>query len=552
MDALLQLIPAKRSLWRYVCLSCLCLLLTVSCGSPSTNGDPESPPPEPAAEGRVSIGTTLKPRTLDPADAYEVSSLGIIYNLGDRLYTYALGSTELEPQLATELPTISEDGLTYTIPLRQGVTFHDGALFDAEAMAFSLQRFIDNGGKPSFLLSSIVESIKATDDYELTIRLQRPFAAFSALLAFQGACAVSPLEYETATGAGNFAPNTFIGTGPYRLTEFSSDTVRLDVNEAYWGTPPVNRGIDLQIYAGNSANLFNAFRTGAVDIAYQTFDPNQVASLLGGAQNDEWQAIAAPGTSTSYMVLNVRQPPLDQKPIRQALAAVIDREAAIARALQGQAEPIYSLVPTSFSAYEPAFERYSEGGTAEAKRLLEEAGVTPENPVELELWYPSGSPVRSQVATFLQAIASRDLEGLVAIEPKSVEAGTAFKNLSEGVYQSFLVDWYPDFLDADNYIHPFLSCDDGLPEEGCNKGGAQTQGSFYYSAKANELIDRQREVQDPEFRREIFAEIQTLLAEDVPYIPLWQSKDYAFARNGLTGVAINPSQSVTYSTIALD
>ncbi|MEO0947283.1 MAG: ABC transporter substrate-binding protein [Cyanobacteria bacterium J06641_5] len=548
MNALLKLIPARRSLWRHVGLFCLCLLLTVSCGSPSTNIN--EPPPESGAEGRVSIGTTLKPRTLDPADAYEVSSLGIIYNMGDRLYTYPLGSTELEPQLATELPTIGDDGLTYTIPLRQGVTFHDGAVFDAEAMAFSLQRFIDNGGKPSFLLSDVVESIEATNDYELTIRLQQPFAAFPALLAFQGACAVSPRAYKA--GAGQFSPNTFVGTGPYRLTEFSSDTVRLDVNEDYWGTPPANRGIDLQIYAGNSANLFNAFRTGAVDIAYQTFDPNQIASLLEGAQNDEWQEIAAPGTSTSYMVLNVRQPPLDQKPIRQALAAVIDREAAIARALQGQAEPIYSLVPTSFSAYEPAFERYNEGGTAAAKRLLEEAGVTPENPVELELWYPSGSPVRSQVATFLQAIASRDLEGLVAIEPKSVEAGTAFKNLSEGVYQSFLVDWYPDFLDADNYIHPFLSCDDGLPEEGCNKGGAQTQGSFYYSAKANELIDRQREVQDPEFRREIFAEIQTLLAEDVPYIPLWQSKDYAFARNGLVGANINPSQSMIYSTIALD
>ena len=549
MNAPLLLFPAKRSLWRYVCLFFLCLSLAVSCGTPNV-GDEATPPAAEGADGRVSIGTTLKPRTLDPADAYELSSLGIIYNLSDRLYTYALGSTELEPQLATELPAISEDGLTYTIPLRQGVTFHDGAPFNAEAMQFSLERFIENGGKPSFLLSDLVASIDATDEFELTIRLQRPFAAFPALLAFQGACALSPQAYEK--GAGKFSPNTFVGTGPYRLAEFSSDTVRLDANDTYWGAPPVNRGIDLQIYASNPANLFNAFRTGAVDVAYQTFDPNQIASLLGGAQNNEWQAIAAPGTATSYLVLNVRQPPLDQKPVRQALAAAIDREAMISRVLQGQAEPIYSLVPTSFSVYEPAFERYNSGGIEAAKRLLQEAGATPENPLPLEIWYPSGSPIRSQVATLLQAVANRDLDGLVAIEPRGVESATAFSNLSKGIYPSFLVDWYPDFLDADNYIHPFLSCEDGAPEEGCKAGGAQTQGSFYYSAKANELIDRQREARDPEFRRETFAEIQNLLAEDVPYIPLWQSKDYAFARNGLSGVAINPSQSFPYSTIALD
>lgn len=549
MDAFFAF-PARRSLWRYLCLFCLCLLLAVSCGQPNSGEDPSLSANPPAEAGRIRLGTTLKPRTLDPADAYELSSLGIIYNLSDRLYTYAPNSTAIEPQLATELPAVSEDGLTYTIPLREDVTFHDGTAFDAEAMAFSLNRFIVNGGKPSFLLSDLVESIEATGPFELTVRLQRPFAAFPALLAFPGACAVSPRAYEE--GEGLFTPNAFVGTGPYRLAEFNSDTVRLDANENYWGVPPINRGVDVQIYASNPANLFNAFRTGAIDIAYQTFDPNQIASLLGGAQNNEWQAIAAPGTATSYWVLNVRQPPLDQKPIRQALAAAIDREAAIARVLQGQAEPIYSLVPTSFSVYEPAFERYREGGLAEAKRLLQEAGATPENPVELEVWYPSGSPIRAQVATMLQAVANRDLDGLVAIEPQGVESATAFSNLSKGIYPSFLVDWYPDFLDADNYIHPFLSCEDGLPEEGCKSGGAQTQGSFYYSAKANELIERQREARDPEFRREIFAEIQNLLAEDVPYIPLWQTKEYAFARNGLSGVTINSSQSLAYGAIALD
>lgn len=535
----------RRSLWRYAGLFCLCLFLVASCSrSLPPAEDLQSAP----TDGRIRIGTTLKPRTLDPADAYELGSLGIIYNLGDRLYNYALDSTDLQPQLAADFPTVSEDGLTYRIPLREGIEFHDGTPFNAEAMAFSLRRFVENGGKPSFLLSDLVSEIAATGEFELTISLQQPFAAFPALLSFPGACALSPTAYEI--GAGAFAPDIFVGTGPYRLRAFNSDSVRLDPNEAYWGERPANQGIDLQIYTSNPANLFNAFRTGAIDVAYQTFDPNQIANLLAGAEQGQWQAIAAPGTAVSYLVLNLQQPPLDRKPVRQALAAAIDRETIVSRVLQGQAEPIYSLLPTTFPAYEPTFERYAEGDYAEARRLLRAAGVTAAEPVQLEVWHPSGSAIRAQVATTLQAIAARELEDLVRIEPRSVESATAFSNLPQGIYPSFLVDWYPDFLDADNYIHPFLSCEAGSEAEGCTAGGARTQGSFYYSSEANELIARQREAREPESRQEILARIQILLAEDVPYIPLWQSKDYAFARSGLTGVAIGPSQSFPYSPIA--
>ena len=108
----------------------------------------------------------------------------MLYNLGDRLYTYAPGTTELEPQLATEMPTVSADGLTYTIPLREGVTLHDGSAFNAEVMAFSIQRFMDNGGRPAFLLSEKIETVTATGEYELTLVLKQPFAALTALLTF--------------------------------------------------------------------------------------------------------------------------------------------------------------------------------------------------------------------------------------------------------------------------------------------------------------------------------------------------------------------------------
>jgi peptide/nickel transport system substrate-binding protein len=105
-----------------------------------------------------------------------------------------------------------------------------------------------------------------------------------------------------------------------------------------------------------------------------------------------------------------------------------------------------------------------------------------------------------------------------------------------------MLDWYPDYYDPDTFIESFMSCDKGSDATGCESGQSQTGGSFYYSKKANDLIKQQRAEQDPAARKELFAELQDLLAEDVPYIPLWQDKDYVFAQSQVEGVEIQPSQ----------
>ncbi len=148
--------------WQHIGLVSFCWLLVTSCSQKDNPANTSSG----NDTGRITVGTTQKPRTLDPADAYELRSIAIIRNLSDRLYTYDPGSTEVKPQLATALPKISADGLTYTIPLRQGVLFHDGTPFNAQAMKFSLDRFIQNKGKPAFLLADRVDSIAATGEHE--------------------------------------------------------------------------------------------------------------------------------------------------------------------------------------------------------------------------------------------------------------------------------------------------------------------------------------------------------------------------------------------------
>ncbi len=518
----------------------LVLVLAVSCGGDNTASVDSAATEGAATSDRVSIGTTLSARTLDPADAYEIFPGILLYNLGDRLYTYAPGTTDLVPQLATEMPTVSEDGLTYTIPLRDDVTLHDGTPFDAEVMAFSIQRIIENGGRPSSLIADKVESATAAETGELVITLKQPFAAFPALLTFWSMTPVSPTEYEV--GAGSFKPDNFIGSGPYKLASFSSDVIKLDVNEDYWGEPPANGGIDIQVFT-SAANLFTTFTSGGLDVAYQTLDPDQIAKIESDAASNDWQVIEAGSTVVNYLSLNQKIAPFDDLNVRKAVAAMMDRQLISDRAFNGQAEPLYSLIPKSFEVYEPVFEEaYGDGDYDEAKQYLTAAGITEANPLTFEIWYPSASTPRQVAANTIKQSVEQALPGLVNITVSTAEAATLFENVEKGAYNSVLSNWYPDYFDPENFVQPFLTCDQGSPETLCEVGATQSNGSFYYSEEANQLVAQQNAEQDPAKRDQVFSDLQQLMIDDVPYVPLWQTKDYIFTTADVSDVAIEPNQ----------
>lgn len=528
----------------YISLFCCCLFLVVGCQPRSQNPSPSTT----GADTRLALGTTGKVRTLDPADAFELFSGNLLFNMGDRLYAYKSGTTELVPHLAADFPKISDDGLVYSIPLRTGVVFHDGTAFDAEAMAFSLNRFIKNGGQPAFLLSDVVDSINVKSAEELEIKLKKPFAAFTELLAFSGLVAVSPKAYEI--GPGKFKPSEFIGTGPYKLANYGSDSIRLDRFDQYWGDQPANPGIDIQSFT-SSANLFNAFRTGSVDIAYQSLNPEQIDLLAKAADKGDWQAITGPGSNITYVSLNLRDETLKKPEVRQALAMTIDRQLIRTRVFNKQVDPLYSLVPSIFEVSKPVFQSPSgNADAAKAKELLTQAGYSSDQPLEVEFWYRSNVPSDGPAATTIKAFIEQELGDIAKVELKSIESATAYNNLDKGTYPMFMLDWSGDYYDPDTYIHPFLDCSKGSAEEGCTEGATVGQGSFYYSEKMNQLIDQQRQEQDPTKRQKVFEEIQDLLAQDVPFIPLWQRKEYAFARPDIEGVRLEPTQAMPFASLS--
>jgi peptide/nickel transport system substrate-binding protein len=547
---------------RILGLCCLCCLLAISCTRSSPDRSRAS-----NSNGRIVLGTTATISTIDPADTYSIFAGNLLYNLGDRLYTYTLNSTTLEPQLATSLPTVSQDRLTYTIPIRQGVLFHDGSPFDAAAMAFSLNRFIQNGGSPAFLLSDLVDTIQATGEYELTIKLKKPFAAFPSLLAFSGACAVSPKAYEIKEGS--FKPQEFVGTGPYKLVRYGTDQLQLDTFEQYWGNQEnnqpknqlgnqsgeqkgntiANAGIDIQFFS-SSANLFNAFRTGAVDLAYQNLALDQIQTLQKDAASQGWRVIEKSGSGIDYLTLNLKSSPLDKLEVRQAIAAIMDRPLLQNRVFQGQIEPLYSLIPSTLEVQKPVFQAaYGDRNTEKAIALLTQAGYSPTNPLKVEFWYRSNVVNDQLAAITLKAIVRKHLGDWMQLDLKSIESTTAYKNLDKGVYPMFLLDWTPDFLDPDNYIQPFMECAKGSLQTGCEDGSSFLQGSFYFSDRANQLIDQSRQEVEPAKRKQLFAQLQDLLAQEVPFIPLWQNKDYLFAQKNLQGASLQITQKVPFRTL---
>lgn len=504
---------------------------------------------------RIVLGTTSKIRTLDPAEANEFFISNVFYNTLERLYTYKEGSTEIVPQLATEMPKVSEDGLTYTVPVRTGIKFHDRTNFNAYTMKFALERFINAKGTPAFILGDVIDSISAPSDTELIFKLKQPVQFFPKYLAFTGAAAISPQVYkylkDEKTGKLLFLPDKLVGTGPYQVTHYVEGSyLRLDAFPDYWGKKPANKGIDIQFFTSNS-NLFNAFKTGAVDVAFQTLSPTQIKSIETNANQNGWTIASAQGATILYMVLNTQQQPLNDVRVRQALAAVINRSLLSSRIFFNQRAPLYSLIPSSFAESKPVFEqKYGESNSNLARQLLQEAGYSDDKPAQITIWYsPKYGGNGDLVASTLRASIQKNIGKILQIKTERVESTVGYAFIDKGVYPSYLLDWTPDILDPDNYIKPFLDCEEAEGDI-CKKGGSQFQGSFYNNPKMNELIANQRKERDVTKRSQLIQQIQDLLVQDVPFIPLWQNKEYAFAQKGVSGVKVEPNQQLPYWNIS--
>lgn len=485
-----------------------------------------------AAERVLVIGTTDSVTTLDPADAYDYLSSNILNNVAENLVTYKPGTTEIIPGLATEW-TVSDDGLVYVFKLREGVKFHDGNTCNAEAVKFSLDRAIGLKGDPWFLLDDI-DKIEVTGDYEVKITLKYPSSPFLSKLAYTVACIVSPAAYS----ATEKNPTAVVGTGPYKLGEWKEgEYITLLANPDYWGEKPYADTVTVKFYS-NSAALKLAVENKEVDIAYRSFVPLEEESLKA---NPNLNCLEGPSPAIRYLVLNVTKPPFDNVHVRRAIALAVDRAAINDQVFKGTVSPLYSMVPDGMWSYKPVFKADKEPDIDGALAELAEAGYSPANPLKFEFWY-TPTHYGDTEADLAQVLKSQfEATGAMQVELMSSEWGRYTDDLVAGSMGILLLGWYPDYFDPDDYLSPFLSTE-----------GAKSMGSFYSSETMDELLRQEVSLTTVEERTPVLEQVQDLLAQDIPNVPLFQKPQFVAFQKDVKGVILDPLQIFRYYLITKD
>lgn len=481
-------------------------------------------PPRPP--GRLIVGSRHRIDSVDPAAGTTIGALQLLSALGDPLYAITTDG-RLEPRLALALPQISADGLRARIRLRPGVTFQDGTAFDAEAMAFSLRRFLAIG-KLSYLLGDRVRSVRVIAPLTIELELRRPYSPLPQLLSAISLTPVSPRAYRQHQR--RFLNDRFVGTGPYRLTLFNPQQQRLEPFRRYWGPPPANRGLEL-VNLSNSTALYGAMQSGEVDVLLSTsLENDQQMALHRQAAAGRLREGVGPALEIGYLSLLTSAPPLNDPRLRQALALSLDRDLIEARVSERLRTPLRTVVPPMLPGSAPR--SWPAFNPSAARALFRQAGYCRGRVLTLPLTFRSNIPSDRLFALTWQAQLQRDLSDCVALQVSGLEATTAYRQLGDGAFTMILLDWIADFPDADNYLMPLLGCEQSRGER-CLSGASAASGSFWTAPGLEESLRLSARLNGGS-RRQLLETLQRRTAAAVPYLPVWGVEPRAWARPGIS------------------
>jgi peptide/nickel transport system substrate-binding protein len=508
--------------------------------------------------GSIVIGTTESlQNSFDPAQAYDYLGSEIVFNTAETLVTYAPDAAEPSPKLAASLPDVSPDGLTYTFVLRAGVKFADGTPLDAGAVKFSLERARNFGAKDpeaaGFLLSEI-RSITAPDPGKVVIALSQPNVTFLSRLAYSVASIVSPTAYANNVLAGNedgpgvtakYKTDTIVGSGPYRIVAYKErESVDLEANPTYRVPEPKTKRIRVRLFDKSSA-LKLALQNNEVDVAFRSLQPDENAFFKN---RPGFTLVEGKGSGIRYLVINVTAKPWDDPNLRRALAAAVDRKAIVDEVFKGSATALGSIVPATFPTSEPTWEQlYGAGapppttstrgapapsGRTLVDKYLSAAGKST-GTIPVELWY---SPTHyGDTEAAVAEVIARSLEDTkrFTVKVRNVEWAEYGKKRKDGTMPVFLMGWFPDYLDADDYLEPFSDPDKFDPAK-------------WKDQKMLDLVHAQQHELDPVARAAIVKQAQDHMADQTPYVPVFSTPQFAASQASVSGIVLDPIQIFRY------
>ena len=501
----------------------------------NTTDDSTSSTPQVLVFGRGADSVSLDPGIVTDGESFKVTQ-----NLFETLLNFGKQDTKIHPGLAKEW-VVSDDGLTYTFKLQEGVKFHDGTDFNAEAVIKNVNRWKGGTEDDFYYFNSmfkaegadIITDVKADGDYTVIFTLSRPQAPFLKNLAMSPFGIASPTAFEAA--GDKFGDNP-VGTGPFKFTDWKrNDSVTIEKNPDYWqqGLPKLDKVIFRSI-PDNSARL-NALTAGDIDLA-DGVNPSDGKTVEGNA---DLQLIERPSMNIGYLGLTSTRAPFDNKLVRQAVNYAIDKQAIVDAFFEGRAQVAVNPMPPSIGGYNEALEPYPYD-PEKAKSLLAEAGYDGK---EIELWaMPVPRPYMPDGAKVAEVI-QKNLED-VGMKSKIVtfEWATYLDKAKNGEADAFMLGWTGDNGDADNFIYTLLDKD--------NIGS--NNYSYYSNDEVHDLLIKAQSETDENARNDLYKKAQEIIHEDAPWVPLAHSTPLLAAKAGVKGFLPHPTGSDKLDNVSIE
>ncbi|WP_295162897.1 peptide ABC transporter substrate-binding protein [uncultured Brachyspira sp.] len=503
------------------------IILLLSCGSNKTNND----------SIRVSIGA--EPQSIDPSFLSAIDSMIYAVHIFEGLTTKDKNNNLTGG--AAESWDISDDGLTITFHLRDNAKWSDGKDLISDEFVYSFRRLADpkTASSYSFLISPIKNAdkilkgelpkeelgIEASDDKTLIIRFETPTAYFLELAAIP---IFSPLREDLISDTWTLSPDTYIGNGPYKMTDRKQDEIiSLELNTNYWNKDSISaEKIDFIMFS-DASTAYNAIKEGSILYSYRI--PTANIDLL----KEEGYLVVTPSLGTAYYALNNTNEVLKDKRVRQALSLAVDRNYIVENITKGGEIPAAAFIPYGLKDIKGDF-RENGGGyysikkedynsnIEKAKKLLYEAGYSNNFPV-LEFKTNPGAGV-----TIAEAVQQMWKEHLNIDMTIIQEEWAVFqKNRQTKQYVVCRADWIGDYLDPMTFADLFTSMSAG------NRVG-------YNNADYDKLISEAKNTMNNKIRMNNMHKAEDMLiGDDMAFIPIYHYTSPSMQNPKLKNVAVD-------------
>jgi oligopeptide transport system substrate-binding protein len=480
-----------------------------------------------------------EPDNLDPNRSSFATEAAVIRQVFEPLLNF---DKDLKPvPAAASSFDVSQDGKTYAFHLRQGAKWSDGQPVTAKDFVYSYKRILDpdtaaeyasfftdagivgaadyNSGKGS----ADAVGVRAVDDNTLEIKLDEASGFFPNLAALW---VVAPVRQDVIEKAGpGWAqdPATYIGNGPFKMTEWvHQDHITLVPNPNYAGTKPTLQKVTYLMVTSGEAD-YAAYRNNERD---WTLVPDADVQTVRGDSQLSKEAVEYTELTTFWLIMNNAKPPLDNLMVRKALSKAIDRQAMIRDIAAGVGKPATSMIPPGMPGYQPELGKDIDFDPTAAKSLLSQAGFAdPAQFPQLHFRFATTTANQSR-AEFIQAQLKQNLGINIVLD--SMEAKAYQAAYKDKDYELAFGGWGADYPDPQNWMASLFGC-----KASNNKYSYCDQQFDQASAKGDTGTDLNQRLQ-------AYAQAQQILIQDLPVAPLFYRGRMVLVKPWVQNLVITP------------